>query len=58
VSDYLRVIDEHAEEAQRMCDHWDDPAGSNDERYDWLHADDHSPVNSDRSCSPMDYHEL
>ena len=54
MSDYLRVIDEHAEEAQRMCDHWDDPAGSNDERYDWLHADDHSPVNSDRACSPMD----
>ena len=57
VSDYLRVIDEHAEEAKRMRYSWDDPAGSDDE-YDWLHADDHSPVNSDRACSPMDYHEL
>ena len=54
VSDYFRVIDEHAEEAQRTCESWDDPAGSDDE-YGWLHADDHSPVNSDRACSsPMD----
>ena len=31
VSDYLRVIDEHAEEAKRMRYSWDDPAGSDDE---------------------------
>ena len=57
ILDYLRVIDEHAEEVRRMRDHWHDPASSDDE-YDYLHADDHSPMNSDRACSPMDYHEL
>ena len=53
MSDYFRVIDEHAEEAKRMRYSWDDPASSDDE-YAWLHADD-SPVNSDRACSPMDW---
>ena len=55
--DHLRVIYDHAEEARRMCDHWHDPAGSDDE-HDWLHAGDHSPLNSDRVCSPMGYHKL
>ena len=55
VLDYLRVIDEHAEEARRMRDYWYDPRDSDDE-YDW--ADDLSPMNSERAWSPMDYHEL
>ena len=57
VLEYLRVIDEHDEEARRMRVYWHDPRDSDDE-YDRLHADDHSPMNSERAWSPMDYHEL
>ena len=41
-----------------MCDQWYDPRDSDDVTMIGYMLMDHSPMNSERAWSPMDYHEL